>query len=294
MIFLIGSLLANIGIFIVFKLIPYFKLNALPVIVVNYFVCVLTGALFIGNLTWVSTLNPFDPFFYIAAILGVVFIFAFYLMARTTEQLGMTVASVASKISLVIPIFINLFIFKTAYKSFDAINYIGLILAVPAILLSTIKPSKGGQKSLKVMFFLPVMVFLTGGTIDTTINYANIHYIPSELAAVFPIIIFAFAATTGAVFSFFTKIKFNTKSVLLGSCLGTINYFSMFCLVKALEAFNNDGSTVYSILNIGIILGAALLSYFIFKEKLTRLNWLGVLIAVLSVLSIFYQEILAL
>lgn len=47
-----------------------------------------------------------------------------------------------------------------------------------------------------------------------------------------------------------------------------------------------DGSTVYSLCNITIVAGAALVGFLVFKERLSLLNMLGVGLAILAIVLI--------
>jgi drug/metabolite transporter (DMT)-like permease len=140
---------------------------------------------------------------------------------------------------------------------------------------------------------MPMAVFVLGGAIDTTINYTNHFYLPESESAVFPLIIFGCAFFIGATVLIIGKSKIEFKNIVGGTVLGVINYFSLYYIVKALTAFNNDGAIVYPVLNVGIILMSSLVSRIIYKERLSVLNKGGLVMAVLAIIFIFYQEILA-
>ena len=229
-----------------------------------------------------------------AAFIGILFIVGFNLTAVTTQRMGMTVASVASKMSLIIPVLVSMFILKIQSKDYSWINYLGIILALVAVVLSSIKKNKGVKNTPTsyLALLLPLAVFLFGGMVDTSLNIVNYKYISKADEALLPTVIFTSAFILGFVAILLKREKIEFKNILGGTALGIINYFSIYFLVKGLSSFNNDGALVYPILNVGIILLSALFSVVLFKEQLMRINKVGLLLAVLAIISIFYQEIM--
>lgn len=292
MFYLLLTILANVGIFMAFQSFSRFKINTLPAIVVNYGVCVVTGILYVGFDTVSSELDPRSEWFISATILGLIFISTFFLMAHTTQVRGVSVATVASKMSLAIPVVFSLFVFKYAVNSLDIWNYIGILLAFISIWLVS-KKKKSDNSGFNFSFLLlPLAVFLLGGVIDTSLNYVNHHFIDEHIEPIYPIFIFSSAFITGTIVCVIKRVKFGWKELAGGIYLGVPNYFSIFFQLKALSAFDNNGAIVYPALNIGIIIGSTLLAILLFREKLSRLNYTGVSLALVVIFLLSYQEIL--
>lgn len=294
MIYLLLTILANVAIFMAFRAFSHFKVNTFPAIITNYLVCVITGLVYTGPQTVISKIEPGANWFIFAGFLGIVFVSTFFLMARTTQLRGVAVATVASKMSLAIPVIFSLFIFKIATGNLDSWNYFGIILAFIAILMVS-KPQtpSAGKMSLSLKALgLPLAVFMMGGVIDTSLNYANHHWITTELEPVFPILTFGFAFTWGIIFCLVKKIRFTRKDILAGVLLGIPNYFSIFLQLKALSAFDNNGAIVYPSLNIGIIIASTLAAVIFFREKLGTINRIGVVLAIIVIFLLSHQEIL--
>lgn len=292
--YLLLCILMNVGILLIFRAFSQYNIPTFRAIVVNYFVCVLTGAIFLGDVNFIQKITIDQPWVWIAFGLGAIFVGAFYLMALTTQRMGITVSSIASKMSLVIPVIASLFIMNIASRELIIFNYLGIGLALIAILLSSVKSKKQSSTPMKATTLLmPVFVFLFGGTIDTSINYVSHHYLSPATEAIFPIVVFASALCFGIVMLIMLKKNINLKSIVGGIMLGIVNYFSIYFLIKALSAFGNDGAIVYPVINIGIILLSSLASIILFKEELSKINKLGLGLAVVAVLFIFYQELVA-
>ena len=71
-----------------------------------------------------------------------------------------------------------------------------------------------------------------------------------------------------------------------GILLGVPNYFSIVYLLKALSTDGMESSTAFTLNNVGIVILSTLFGLFIFKEKLIWKNWLGIVIAIVSILLV--------
>lgn len=295
MLYLLLTILANVAIFMAFRSFTKFDIKTFPAIIVNYGVCVITGILYTGFNHVSNQTDTSAPWFYYAMVLGLVFVSTFYLMARTTQLRGVAVATVASKMSLAIPVIFSLFILKLGTNTLDNWNYLGIILAFVAIIMVSKKKTQSIEQkqplTLKYIA-LPLVVFILGGVIDTSLNYANHHYVTEATEAVFPIFIFGFAFVFGLIIVIVKKVKFRRKDIIGGLYLGIPNYFSIYLQLKALSAFDNNGAILYPSLNIGVIIASTLTAILLFKEKLSRINVIGVVLAIIVILLLSHQEIL--
>ena len=112
------------------------------------------------------------------------------------------------------------------------------------------------------------------------------------MVVLYPIFVFVSAFVTGCIVCLVKGVKFGRKELIGGLCPGVPNYFSIYFNLKALSAFDNNGAIVYPALNIGIIICSTLLAIVLFKEKLSKLNYIGVLLALVVIFLLSYQEIL--
>ena len=283
----------NTGIFAGFRIFGIYKLNIFPVIVINYVTCIITGLLFIDSDNIIGRIivsNWKAPAF----VLGAMFIITFYLMAITTQRFSISVSSIASKMSLAIPVAASIFIFNVQSKEYDIFNYIGILAALPAIYLVSRKNKESSTDIISSSFLklLPLGVFLFSGIIDTMINYLNLHFLPESDQGLFLIAIFGSAATIGVLTIIIKKIKITFTSIIGGFLLGFVNYFSVYFLLKSLSEFGNDGALVFPLVNVGIVLLSAFVSIFVFNERLQLLNKIGLLVAMIAIILISYQEMM--
>ena len=291
MVYLFLGIFANALIFLAFRAFPIFKIHNLQAIVVNYVVCVITGIMYTGSPSILFSVDYASPTGLIAGVMGILFIAGFYSASLTSQLIGVSVTSVASKMSLVIPVLFSLFFMKIESKDFSFLNYTGIILAVVSIYLASIR-KESTKNSTGYLLLLPFAVFAFGGAIDTLINYSNHVYLTTENQESFPIILFAFAAAIGIIILIIQKRKLEIKNLLGGICLGIPNFFALLFIFKALSVFENNGAVFFPIYNVGIIIASTLGAMIIFKEKLNKINYLGLTLSMIALYLLSYQEII--
>ena len=275
MIYLLFSVLASTAIFVIFKLFGRFKINILHAIVVNYIIACASGLIAFKEPINLGTMPQFDWFYY-AGALGVLFIVVFNLMALTTQRSGLSVVSVATKMSLIIPIIFGLLYYK---EHLGLLKLIGILLALIAVYLASSKENTKASIGKKSML-LPLLVFFGSGVIDTSIKYLETAFVAENEVPLFSSTIFGSAAILGILVLLITmfqgKFKFEIKNILAGIVLGVPNYFSIFFLVKALRSGLLDSSGIFTINNVLIVIVSTILGILLFKEKMSRKNWLGI------------------
>lgn len=281
MIYLLFSVLASTTIFVIFKLFGRFKIKILHAIVVNYIIACVSGLVAFEGSLQLATLPEFEWFYY-AIGLGGVFICVFILMALTTQRSGLSVVSVATKMSLIIPIVFGLLYYK---EDLGILKFIGIMLALIAVYLASAKENSSAELK-NSSLLLPLLVFLGSGVIDTSIKFLEDAFVAENDVPLFSSTIFGAAAIIGLLVLFFQmirgKFKFEFKNIIAGIALGVPNYFSIFFLVKALRSGLLDSSGIFTINNVLIVIVSTVLGIVLFSEKLGRKNWLGIDLALFS------------
>ncbi|MGM0391674.1 MAG: EamA/RhaT family transporter [Bacteroidota bacterium] len=285
MIYLLLSVLASSVIFVIFKLFQRFEVNTMQAIVINYFFACLVGFFGFMQETEIS-LIPTKLWFPGTLILGALFIIVFNLAAITTQRSGLSVVAVATKMSVAIPVIFGVILYE---ESTGILKVTGIILALIAVYLSSIKTREGIAIKTKNLIF-PLLVFLGSGIIDTMIKYLETTYVAKDDVALFSTTIFAIAGIIGISIlvgqAALGKLRITGKNILGGIILGVPNYFSIYFLVLALRSEGFESSTVFTINNVAIVLVSTLLGIVLFKEHLLRKNWIGIILAIISILLV--------
>ena len=82
------------------------------------------------------------------------------------------------------------------------------------------------------------------------------------------------------------QFTFDPKSIVSGVILGVVNYYSIYTLLKALNAENFESSIIFTVNNVAIVMLTTLIGLLLFKERLLTKNWIGIGIAVLSIILV--------
>ena len=288
MIYLILSILSSTLIFVIFKLFDKFKIDTFQAIVANYITATCCGLISYDGPVELSSVHKMD-WFYGAVLLGIIFITVFNLMAATTQRNGLSVAAVATKMSVAIPVIFGIILYK---ESTGIYKIAGIIIAIIAVYLTAMKNPKGVSIKAKNIVF-PILVFIGSGFIDTTLKYLETKYVDQNDIPIFSASIFFFAAVAGLIIMsyqiIFIKKKINLYNLLAGFMLGIPNYFSIYFLIKALRQTSFDSSSIFPINNVGILIVTTLVGMLIFKEKLLIKNWIGIAIAIVSIILIAFS-----
>jgi drug/metabolite transporter (DMT)-like permease len=134
------------------------------------------------------------------------------------------------------------------------------------------------------------LVFLGSGVIDTSIKYLQEIHVEETEYPLFSAVVFASAATIGLLFIIFksikTKEKIAWKDIFGGIALGIPNYFSIYYLLKALQSETLNSASVFTINNVAIVMFSTLLGIILFEEQLSLKNWIGISLAIISIVLI--------
>lgn len=284
MFYLVLSVCCSSLIFVIFKLFAIYKVETLYAIVTNYVVACIVGLFF-----YTEEVNPAiivqESWFLGTIFLGILFIIVFNLMAKTSQDVGVSVASVATKMSLVIPVVFGVLIYK---EELGTLKIIGIILALAAVYFASIKEKHITIKRSSLL--LPILLFLGSGIIDTAIKYVQEIHIEENKFPLFSATVFGSAAAVGIIFilmkSAKTPIKLNHKNILGGFALGVTNYFSIYYLLQALQHPGLNSASVFTINNVSIVMLSTLLGILLFKEQISLKNWGGIVLAVISIILV--------
>ncbi|WP_075340942.1 DMT family transporter [Tenacibaculum agarivorans] len=284
MIYLVLSILISSGLYVIFKLFEKFKINTFQAIVVNYIVAFTIGYLYSPIKIPVTEISK-QPWFFGAVALGLLFISIFNLMGLTAQKNGLSVASVSGRMAVVIPIIFGVILYN---EKITFIKVTGIILALLAVYLTSVKKEKLNINKSSLLF--PAILFLGSGAIDTLLKYAEVNFVPSSQVSIFSASIFGIAFILGLITVIIQgirgRITLNFRNIVGGIVLGIPNYFSIEFLIRALKIEGFDSAILFTINNVCIVLLTTISGLILFNEKLEKRNWIGIAIAVLSIVLI--------
>jgi drug/metabolite transporter (DMT)-like permease len=265
-----------------FKMFQKYKVDNLQALIANY----LTGA--VCSYLFLETTFSLDyilqvSWLYHAIIIGILFFIVFNLYSFGIQKVGISITTVANKMSLIIPVGAALLLYPKS-NAFDLLKGIAFLLAIIGIYLSS---TTGGKLNFnKKYLWLIVLVFIGQGISDAIFNDFAQKF-PEEGSYLFFMVLFFFASITGILIllgqSITSKKPLQLKNLFWGVIFGVPNFFSLVFFLKALEDPNISSAEVFPLVSMGVVVSSSVIGLLIFKEKLTQNNWIGILLSICAI-----------
>lgn len=292
MLWLFLSIFSVVGIFIMFKIIDKVKADLIYALVINYLIAAIIGFAFTNNFNIIELSQR--PWFPISIFIGILFIGRFFLLGITTKKVGLSISTVASKMSVVITIVFALIYFN---ENVSVIKIISICTAIFAVLLALYKKNEKQEKTKIIYLLLPFILFLSMGLVDSLIAFSQGTFPELQdnyTSAKFTSTAFSFSFITGLIYTTFKpkelKKFFKRKNIFCGIVLGMINFGSIYFVIQALNEGILQKSVIYGIVNISCVIISVLLGWLLFKEKLKAINFIGIIIAIISLLLLILSD----
>lgn len=283
MIYLLLAIIFSSAVFVTMRFFKRFELDNHQALMWNYVFAACTGFLLCKQIDTIPQLLN-ESWFGLSLLTGFWFILTYLLMTVSTQLSGVTITSLSSKLSVVLPTLAGILIF---HEQLNIIIAIGIVLALIALFLVVGTDSGEKNKTQRTKFWLPLLIFFSTGTGDILMKLNEQRNTADDMsfmiafiyliAMFFGIILVSYELISG-------KTKWQNKSILGGVTLGVINFFSTYCIFHAMRHFDNV--ILFPIYNIGVVCLTALIAWFLFKEKLNWKNYLGMAIAIIAVILI--------
>ncbi len=281
MLYIIISILSLSGIFVIFKLSEKYNQSIINILVVNYFVASVIGYTESAKL---PTEMVGQNWLIMALIIGV-FYFAFFVVTGwSTALVGLSVTTVAAKMSVVIPMLFSIIYYN---ESVVLLKILGILAAILGVLLTVYKKENNSETKISLKeIFVPVLLFAGMGMSDSMVKYTQNAYLNKDNMALFSASLFFISFVSSIIYAIVKKEIskiFKPKVLLLGVSLGLLNYYGVLSFIKAFASKVFDSSVIFGITNVGIVSLSVLIGVIIFKEKLTLINKMGVILSVLAI-----------
>ncbi len=284
MFYLLLSIITSTLILVLFKTFPKYDVHILQSIVINYITATTLG-FFIQRHSINVNIITHEVWFPYAIVIGCVFILTFQLFAFSSQTAGVAITAISSKISVVIPVFAGTLLYVN--ESLSTLKLLGLAFAILSFLL--VFYNNANIKINPRFIFLPVILFLANGLNDTMMTFAQRKFNGFN-TMLFVSCIFFFSMLVGVLWLtvnyIVLKQKILLRNIVAGILLGVFNFLSTYYFFKGVAEV--ESAVFFPVLNTGIVGLSTILGYFVFKEKLNLINWIGILFALGTIVFIAY------
>ena len=282
--YVIFSVICSVSVGILLKIAKRFELNIFQIIAWNYFTAFgLTYIFFKPQIKESIVKIPIELLLSLAILLPIVFLF----QNASIKNSGIVKTDIAQRLSLFIPILASYFIFAETFNNY---KIIGLVFGFSAIFFTLSKKSE--HKNSEVNWIYPTLVLFGFGIIDTLFKrVATLNSIPFTTFLFF---IFCGALLLSILIVLYKviiqkeTIKFENSYWGIG--IGILNFGNIVFYLNAHKALQNNPSTVFAGMNMGVIILGSIVGIILFKENLSKLNYIGIFLAIVSIIFISISQ----
>ena len=293
MIFLLFSILTNAAIYIIFKGFDRLGIQTFTAIVFNYITAFVLGLTMVPELgNAMSAASSFPVWVTGGLGLGVIFISIFYLMAITSQKVGVSVTTIASKMSMALAVL--LFLWIDPKEKFTFIKAIAIMLAIAGVVFASLR-NDGARFQARTLVW-PLLILMGSTIIDFGIAYFSGFPADVNERTLFSCLSFGVAGLCGIcvlIFQLLTgKTKIRFQDSLAGIGLGLVNYGSIYFLVQAYHHVNLSKGTIICVNNLAVVVLAAIAAVMIFREKLSSRNIAGIVLSVIAIVLLAISDVI--
>ncbi|MES2852116.1 MAG: EamA family transporter [Bacteroidota bacterium] len=282
MLFLILSIICSVTVGVIFKVARKYTISHTQIVAWNYvFAGTLCYLSFSPDLNTVESTAPWWLYITIGVLLPSIFLF----LAASIKHMGIVKTDAAQRLSLFIPILAAWLLFK---EEFNMLKISAFVLAIPALLLILTK----NTENTKNKWGYPAVVLIGFGIIDILFKqiatYTSLPYTTSLFVILGIAMCIMFTVVAYEVI--FKQVTLNIHNILFGGLVGIFNFGNILFYLKAHQEFSKNPSTVFAGMNMGVIIIGSLVGVLIFKEKLSKMNFIGLFLALIAIVLIVLSQ----
>lgn len=212
--------------------------------------------------------------------------FIFIIQANSIKYMGIVRTDIAQRLSLIISLSAAYFLFK---ETFSTLKFIGLFIGLLSVLFIL---SKEKTEIISHQWQYPIIVLLGFGTIDILFKQVALFRGLNYTSSLFLIFCGAFFISVLIILFqlLIHKQKLTMQNLIWGAGLGVLNFGNILFYLKAHQILKDNPSTVFACMNFGVVILGSLTGILLFKEKMSKFNYLGILLALISILLIALSQ----
>lgn len=279
LLYLLASVACSVTVAVLLKLARRWQVDVRQAIAMNYLVAAL--------LCWAvlrpdaaGLLTPRTPWLVLAA-LGVLLPSVFLAMAAAVRHAGIVRSDAAQRLSLFIPLLAAFLLFG---EPPSARKLVATLLAAGALtcLLRRAGPVQGPANAAadpdhgRAAWLWPLAVWLGYGVID--ILFKQVARAGTAFAGGL-LLAFVIAGLLMLAYLLRRRVRCQARHLAAGVVLGLANFGNILTYIRAHQSLPEHPALVFASMNMGVITLGTLVGALAFREPLSRLNLLGIALA---------------
>jgi drug/metabolite transporter (DMT)-like permease len=281
MIYFFLSICSTVSIYLLFKWFEKQDIRLFDAIVANYFTATCIGLVVIPNFREATLRATEFPLWLMAGLgVGVLFISVFYLIGLSSQRVGVSITTIASKMSLALAAL--LFALFDPSERLQPLQVLALAMALGGVVFSSLK-KENTQASSKLWLY-PLAILLGSTIIDFVLGFFGDYTNNNSELALFSMLPFSVSLVIGSLILgkrfLATRQLPRLKDLGAGILLGSVNYVSIYALVKAYQANIMSKTALLPTNNLAVVLLGSAVAYVVFGERFTRTQWFGIVLSI--------------
>lgn len=278
MVYLLLAILCGALISVLMRLSTEKVTGSIGMLAINYLMCTVLAVLYTGGQSASGGLMGLSGTVCMGLFNGFLYLSGFVLLQANIRKNGVVLASTFQKLGLLVPMVLSVCLFGEVPALWQIVGF-GLAL-VAIVLVNT-----GGEKSQAgIKGGLILLLLLCGGADAMSKVFEELG--EPRWSEYFLLITFGTATLLCFALMFSKKERLGKWELLFGVILGVPNYFSARFLLRALD--HVAAVVVYPTFSVGVILAVTAAGVCMFKERLSKRQWIAVaiILAALILLNI--------
>lgn len=275
---LISSVVCSVAVSVLLKLIRQQQVHITQAIAFNY-VSASFLTLVLLRPAPSTLLAPQTPYWVIIS-LGILLPSIFIVMAHAVRQAGIVLSDAAQRLSLIIPLIAAAFLFGEILQSS---TWVGIILGLCALICLSLGSKKVDVAVSNSAFIWLLGVWLGYGSIDVLFKQLSKSGAGFSSSLFVTFVLAAFLLFSQLIWQ---RTHWHLKSMITGLFLGLINFGNIYFYIKAHQHFPENPTLVFATMNIGVISLGTLIGAGVFKEKISAVSGIGIVLAICAVVTL--------
>lgn len=272
------SIFCSVAVSILLKIAHKHHIGLAQAIAINYIIASLLTIYFLNPQiqSWQQMIAK-DGWLFI--LLGGLLPSIFIVMGHSVATAGIARSDTAQRLSLFLPILASYLIFG---ETLTVNRLLALALASIALFCLLHKPKQKTSQSKTATWWL-LGVWLGYGSIDILLKQlSQSNGIASNL-----LMIFIISASLMFTYLIIKRTTFRIQDIFSGILLGSLNFSNILFYLKAHQAYAHQPSLVFTSMNIGVIVFGTLVGASVFKEKISKTNIIGIVLAIFAMICLY-------